>query len=381
MSNTIVNEISKMNIQDPEKPNPVVEVDTGKELINKLLKSINQKKKINLIAYVDDPSCDKHTSTIPDHQESPKRTKIIRKALEMYGFTKLMERTGSISIRKSDLTIVHDKDYVENVFTCGRYNKPVSLPAPSSETSMESIESLEAILAASASVMGGVDTICGKYEVDNKNERYKSNRLRKVFCNVRPPGHHAHVKKGAGFCFMNNVVIGAKFAMTKYKSFIKKVLIFDWDLHHGDGTEDIVKNDPNIMYVSFHRGGTEEKDQFYPFTGTQFKNELGNIYNFPIAADETVESYMEKFNQFMDLAYAFGPDMVMISAGFDSHKDDLYHALPLDYIHFHEMTKSLAKLADTCANGRLISVLEGGYTLGVLYRSVLVHIATLIDGY
>lgn len=376
MSDTnIVSGLDKMNISDTET------VDRGKELIAKLLKSIRAKKKINLVGYVDDPSCDKHMLIATDHQESPKRTKVIRKALTMYGFNDLMERTGSISVLKSDLTAVHDKDYVENVFTCGRYNKPVSLPPPSTETSMRSIDSLEAVLAASASVMGAVDTVCGKYEIENKDGKYNSKRIRKVFCNVRPPGHHAHVKKGAGFCFMNNVVIGAKFAMTKYKSFVKKVLIFDWDLHHGDGTEDIVKNDPNIMYVSFHRGGTEEKDQFYPYTGTQYKNELGNVYNFPIGVTETIESYMAKFNQIMEIAYQFAPDMVMISAGFDSHKDDLYHALPLDYEHFHEMTKALAKLADTCSNGRLVSVLEGGYTLGVLYRSVLVHIATMIDGY
>jgi len=356
------------------------EVDNGKELINALLESIRQKKKINLVAYVDDPSCDNHQQNLPDHQESAKRTKIIRKALIRHGMTKLMERTGSISVKKSDLTSVHDKDYVEEVFTCGKHNKPMSLSEPSSDTSMNDVGSLEAILASVASVMGAVDTVCGKHGIENKNGRYNSNRIRKVFCNIRPPGHHAHVKKGAGFCFMNNVVIGANLAMTKYSSIIKKVLIFDWDLHHGDGTEDIVKNNPNIMYISFHRGG-EGKDRFYPFTGLDYKNDSGNVYNFPITSDETAESYMQKFYQSMKLAYKFAPDMVMISAGFDSHKDDMYHALPLDYIHFHEMTKALAKLADNQASGRLVSVLEGGYTLDVLYKSVLVHVATLIDGY
>lgn len=142
-----------------------------------------------------------------------------------------------------------------------------------------------------------------------------------------------------------------------------------------------MQNDPNVMYMSFHRGGNSSNDYFYPGTGTEFKNELGNVYNFPIGVCESVESYMQKFNQALEIAYKFKPDLVMISAGFDSHKDDLYHALPLDYEHFHEMTKGLAKLSDTCANGRLVSVLEGGYTLPVLYKCVVVHIATMIDGY
>ena len=377
---------------------------TFKPLYNKLINSINEKDKINLIGYIDDPACDSHQQIDSDHQESPNRTKIIRNALKKYGFLEFIRRTGSVDIKKSDLIKVHDLLYVESIIKYAKLNKPVIIPSnsaelyanpdavplPSPDISMKNIDSLASILAAAASVMGAVDTICGDFKL-RKNlrlKKHKTDKLKKVFCNVRPPGHHAHVDHGAGFCFMNNVVIGANYAMTKYANKIKKVLIFDWDLHHGDGTQNIVQNNPNIMYISFHRGGIDEEDYFYPGTGSEqtidligpvIKTNTGNVFNFPIKASDTVETYMNKFVLAMNLAEEFKPDLVMISAGFDSHKDDLYHALPLDYIDFHKMTIRLAKLADTYAHGRLISVLEGGYTLDVLYKCVLIHIASLVE--
>lgn len=354
--------------------------NSGDILIEKLLNSIRRKPKINAIAYVDDPSCDFHKLIDEGHQESHIRTGAIRKAVQELNLDRFMERTGSISVRKADLN-VHSLDYINTIFEHGQKNKPVRLPSPSTEASMTDIGSLESILAAAASVMGGVDVVCGKYEIKKNKKNYKDTRVRKVFCNVRPPGHHAHHDHGAGFCFMNNVAIGANFAMTKYGNLIKKVLIFDWDLHHGDGTQNIFKDNQNVMCVSFHRGGYG-LNKFYPGTGLERSNEAGNIINFPISFGETADSYMKKFNEeFLPMARTFDPDLVIISAGFDSHKDDLYHESPLDYVHFADMTKALAKLADEHASGRLVSVLEGGYTPDVLYKCSAVHIATLIDGY
>ncbi|VBB17839.1 histone deacetylase [Yasminevirus sp. GU-2018] len=394
MSNTETTPSSGVNINAGVSSNtnaPVnsqKQLDVGSTLIKNLLTKIKQKKYINPIAYVDDPLCDGHKLTTKDHQESPDRTKIIRTAIQKYGIDKMLIRSGSITIRLSDLHEAHDKDYIELLTHCGRINKPIEVPKPSTEVSMTDIGSFHAVLGAASSVMGGVDTVCGDFRAESKDYRYVSKRIRKVFCNVRPPGHHAHHDHGAGFCFVNNVAVGVKFAMNKYPSFIKKVLIFDWDLHHGDGTEDIFKDNPNIMYVSFHRGGnrdgtdTDDENAFYPFTGTTHINKHGNVINFPIGKNESVESYMKKFREeFLPRAYAFKPDLVMLSAGFDSHKDDLYHALPLDYSHFREMTIELMKLADKCSSGRLVSCLEGGYTLNVLYKCVAVHVLTMIDGY
>lgn len=354
-------------------------LDTGSELIRSLLTEIKSKKSINAIAYIDDPGCDKHKLIVEDHQESPFRTQIIRKAFQKYGVDKFLVKSGSISVRKSDLVNVHDVDYIGSIVNCARTNKPINVPEPSSEISMTDISSLESILAAVASVMGGVDTVCGGVKInDKKTKKYSNKVITKVFCNVRPPGHHAHKNHGAGFCFVNNVATGVKFAQEKYFDIVKKILIFDWDLHHGDGTQDIFNNDSNVMYVSFHRGGQDE-DVFYPGTGLTSQ---ANIFNYPIGKTESVESYMDKFyNSFLPLAYEFNPDLVMISAGFDSHKDDKYHELPLDYKHFQQMTIELMKLADKCAGGRLVSVLEGGYTLEVLYKCATVHVLTMINGY
>lgn len=366
-----------------EANNNINNINNGDIIIQQLLSSIKSKKNIIPVAYIDDPSCDKHI--VEGHQESQERTKSIRNAINKFGLSEFMIKSGSINLKISDMKNIHDHDYIDLIIKCGRLNKPIDIPG-STEISMTNIDSLEAIFAASASVLGAVDTVCGKVTTRKKCKKtkykYSTKQVRKIFCNIRPPGHRASKNHGAGFCFLNNVAIGAKFAMDKYNSFVKKILIFDWDLHHGDGTEDIFKDVPNVMYVSFHRGGTDIKDKFYSYSGTTYMNELKNVINFPIMVDESVESYMTKFKEeFLPLAYEFNPDLVFISAGFDSHKDDLYHALPLDYCHFQEMTKDLSKLADDCATGRLISVLEGGYDINVLYRCALVHMLTLVDGY
>jgi acetoin utilization deacetylase AcuC-like enzyme len=359
------------------------------ELIASIKKKIKKKNKINLVCYVDDPACDKYASIIEDDEESQNRTKIIRKAMIKYGLIDWMGKIGSINVRKYNLFPCHDKQYVETIFNCGRMNRPIKIPGPSSQISMRSIDSLEGILAAIASVMGAIDTVCspvklsgintasGKFLSKKCSKMYHSKKVNKVFCNVRPPGHRAHYKKGSEHCFFNNVAVAAKFAMIKYPAIIRKVLIFDWGLACGDGTENIFQNNPDVMFVSFH-AHKPELDGFQEPDGKKIEN----VYKFPITGDETIESYMDKFNnKFLPLAHEFKPDLVMISAGFDSHKDDPCHVLPLDYGDYHEMTKGLMKVADTWASGRLVSVLEAGYELNVLFKSVIVHIATMIDGY
>lgn len=357
--------------------------DNGNKLFHELMVSIKNKPKINLVCYVDDPECDLHANVGDEHQESQQRTKKIREFIKLTGLNQLLYLIGSASVTKQELYKTHDKQYVETIISCGRTNKPVLLPHPSSEISMTNINSLNSIFAAVGSVSAAIDTVCGECKTKN-NDLYIDSQIKKVFCNVRPPGHHAHHRNGAGFCFLNNVALGANRALNNFPNTIKKVLIFDWDLHHGDGTEDIFGGNPNVIYASFHRGGENMKDRFYPGTGASEKSKWKNIFNFPIGYDESLDvgSYMDKFNnKFLPIAHEFNPDLIIISAGFDSHKDDLYHQLPLDYDHFHAMTTSLMKLADKCANGRLISVLEGGYTPEVLSMSVAIHLATLINGY
>ena len=250
----------------------------------------------------------------------------IREFLAQIGLDKLLYLIGSTSVTKQDLFKTHDKEYVEMIINFRRKNKPIVIPEPSREISMTNIGSLNSIFAAVGSVFAAIDTVCGGCKIESDRNLYNSKQITKVFCNVRPPGHHAHHRKGAGFCFLNNVALGATIALNKYPTTIKKVLIFDWDLHHGDGTEDIFHGNPNVMYASFHRGGEHGLDKFYPGTGASEISQWKNIFNFPIGYNEStdVQSYMNKFNnKFLPKAYEFNPDLVMISAGFDSHKDDL----------------------------------------------------------
>ena len=142
--------------------------DTGSNLIYEIIKSIKNKKKRNLVCYVDDPNCDLHQNNIKDHQEAPNRTKIIRMALNKYGLNDMIEQIGSVSITKSDIELCHDKKYIETIFHCCKLNVPNEIPPPSTEISVKSIDSLSSILASVSSVFGAVDTVCGDCRIDEK---------------------------------------------------------------------------------------------------------------------------------------------------------------------------------------------------------------------
>jgi len=393
-----------------KRDNPGVP-DTGKkpitDLMTSLIDKVQNKEKINLVLYVDDNACDKHRSIDKDNKDSPARSNIVRLALDAYDVNKLIKKTGSISIRKADLTTVHDVEYIDTLFACARQDKPVTIPLPSTGISMSDISSLESILASAASVMGAIDTICGKMKVKDQKKIYKSRLAKKVFCLVRPPGNQAFRNRGTKNCFLNNIAIGVKFATDKYEDLIHKVLIFDWSLERGDGIIDIFKNDSNIMYVSFHKdNGTVVSDNLDgdlstthltsdPIggptggpTGEPTGGPTGeptttyqNILCYPITSEDTSETYINKFkNEFLPQAYNFKPDIVIISAGFDSHKEDSKESLSqVDFNTYTMMTKELSKLADTCSDGRLVSVLEGGYNKDTLYKSAVVHALAMMD--
>lgn len=384
-------------------------------LVEAINDKIKEKEPINLVGYVYDAHCTQHKllpvtdergRTVP-HQESPDRVAKINGAIRVTGLNQIMFHAGTISLKRADFLRAHVKEYTQTIEDVCKQNRPAELPPPSTETSITDFNSLESIFAAVASVMGGVNVACSGAKISTAQiidsykqkqmipPRYKSEIPKRIFCNVRPPGHHAHSDHGAGFCFMNNVVIGAKYALDKYPN-INRVFIFDWDLHHGDGTQQIVGQEPTILaddvespilYGSIHRGKETDDDgnqknetDFYPFTGTTKDNEtFTNVINVPLEQGATIDDYKAGFNRILRRAKKFNPDLIMISAGFDSHKDDLYGELPLDYGDYEYMTKKLINLANECADGRIVSVLEGGYTIDVLIRCVAVHVATMIN--
>jgi acetoin utilization deacetylase AcuC-like enzyme len=388
-----------------EKRSRTETITVGNDVMSYILSSINtkidEKKKINMVCYIYDDKCKNHEQ-IPNkdadgklvpHQESKKRVTQINECVKKTGLSTLLISSGSVDLKRSDLLKIHTRKHVEYVEEVCKENKPRLFKDPYTDVSISNFSSLESIYAAVASVKGAINQVCSNNQISikhlkkqhkkNKTKRsiYRSNIPKRSFCNVRPPGHHAHSDHGSGFCFMNNVGCGAKYALDTYPDTVKRVLIFDWDLHHGNGTQEIFANyddrkDNSVFYASIHRG-----NDFYPFTGTFEDNKYySNVLNIPLKANCTIDEYMDKFNNiFLPRAYEYKPDLIIISAGFDSHKDDLYSELPLDYEDYVYMTQKLIDLANNCADGKIVSVLEGGYTTHVLIRAVTSHIATLID--
>jgi acetoin utilization deacetylase AcuC-like enzyme len=313
----------------------------------------------NRIGIVDDERCEYHVQT-PEHQESPNRIIAIRQKLKETGLYDQLIKIEPIDPENEDLLLVHTDKYINKVVrTCSNYPRAM---IDSQDVRVSGKDSLISAGVAVGGVLSAVDTVIN------------SDNIRKVFCNIRPPGHHASSHKASGFCIFNNVAIGVKKALT-YPG-INSVLIFDWDLHHGNGTQTIFKCSKDVMFSSFHRG-----EGFYPDSGKYAETgKYYNIDNHPQHEHNTIEEYMTEFyNDFLPKAYEFNPDIVFISCGFDGHKDDMYEALPLDYDNFKQMTKELCILANKCSKSRLVSVLEGGYTLNVLAKCTTVHIQEMLN--
>ena len=199
--------------------------------------------------------------------------------------------------------------------------------------------------------------------------------VKNAFCVVRPPGHHATRDKGMGFCLFNNVAIGALYLRKVYG--ITRVLIVDWDLHHGNGTQDIFYEDPGVFYFSTHQEG------LYPGTGKSFEEGIdkgfGTTLNCPIqpganSAQAVISAFQDKLLPALE---SYKPEFVLISAGFDAHKEDPLGGLSLTEEHFASLTNIVKEIAKKWANERIVSVLEGGYNLTTLARSAKEHFLVL----
>jgi acetoin utilization deacetylase AcuC-like enzyme len=222
-------------------------------------------------------------------------------------------------------------------------------------------ESYDAALLAAGAVLQAVDGVM-------KGE------LSAAFCAVRPPGHHAESEAAMGFCLFNNIAIGARYAQKKYG--VERVAILDWDVHHGNGTQEIFYADDSVFYISLHQY------PYYPGTGAANETGTGNgeglTLNCPMAAGSGWKEYEEAFrSKILPALHKFQPHLVMISAGFDAHKDDPLAHIQLTEDSFAEMTNMMMEIASKYCNGKIISVLEGGYDLQALARSVEKHVHAL----
>ncbi len=200
---------------------------------------------------------------------------------------------------------------------------------------------------------------------------------KRAFCLVRPPGHHALANHAMGFCLVNNIAVGAKLAIAKHH--LQRVLIVDWDVHHGNGTQDLFWNDPQVGFFSIHRY------PFYPGTGAADETggdlALGTKLNVPITFGTPRQQYLEQFEQALEkIAAKMTPELILISAGFDAHHLDPIGSLGLEGADFQAMTRMVIDVANRYADGRIVCVLEGGYHPDAVAECVNLHIRELIQG-
>ena len=219
--------------------------------------------------------------------------------------------------------------------------------------------SKEATLDAVGSIITAIDGV--------QNKEFQN-----AFCAVRPPGHHAEKNKAMGFCIYNNVAIGAHYLIDKYK--FNKIAIVDFDVHHGNGTQDIFYDNEKVLYISTHQY------PYYPGTGTeQEKGKYNNIFNIPLPAGTTSKEYLNAYEFVLKKIKEFKPDFILFSAGFDAHKDDPLAQFQLKSEDFYNLTKRTLALAKLYCDGKVVSILEGGYDLNALQESSEMHVNALLE--
>ena len=196
--------------------------------------------------------------------------------------------------------------------------------------------------------------------------------FKNAFCAVRPPGHHAEKEKAMGFCIYNNVAVGANYLIEKYK--YNKIAIIDFDVHHGNGTQNIFYDNEKVLFISTHQY------PYYPGSGSEKeKGNFNNVLNIPLEAGTSAEKYLNAYENVLNKVREFKPEFLLISAGFDAHIDDPLAQLQLSSEDFYKITKRTLEISKPFCNGNVVSILEGGYDLKALQESTKRHVDALIE--
>ena len=303
------------------------------------------------ISLISHPDCALHEMG-SHHPESPARLSAIQDQLLSSGLDLVLQHHDAPLASREQLSRVHDPEYVEHIFRKAPDEGRVWLDP---DTCMNP-HSLSAALRASGAVVLGVDLVI-------------SGQSKAAFCNVRPPGHHAEHNKAMGFCIFNNIAVGAAHALQVYQ--LKRIAIVDFDVHHGNGTEDIFREVPEILLCSTFQ------HPFYPNTGNNVVPD--HIINVPLPAGTDGQAFRAAVeSHWIPTLETFQPELILISAGFDAHIEDDMANLGLVEQDFAWVTHVIKTIADKYAKGRIVSVLEGGYALSALGRSVAAHIDALL---
>ena len=256
---------------------------------------------------------------------------------------------------RSLLKITHSSDYINFVET----SFPKKGLSFLDGDTIVSPGSKNATLDAVGSIIAAIDGV--------QNKEFKN-----AFCAVRPPGHHAEKNKAMGFCIYNNVAVGANYLIDKYK--LSKIAIIDFDVHHGNGTQDIFYDNEKVLYISTHQF------PYYPGSGTeQEKGKYNNIFNIPLAAGTTSEEYLNAYEFVLKKIKEFKPEFILFSAGFDAHKDDPLAQLQLEAEDFYTLTRRTLELSKLYCDGKVVSILEGGYDLLALQKCSEMHVKALLE--
>lgn len=301
------------------------------------------------IALISHPLCALHQIG-EGHPECPDRYKVIAEALRRYPFHKASAHEAPLANR-AQLITAHDEQYVDWIFSIAPKEGLAMLDA---DTGMNQY-TLEAALRAAGAVIFAVDLVM-------KDE------AQVAFCNIRPPGHHAERAQGMGFCFFNNVAIGVLHAIHTYG--LTRIAIIDFDLHHGNGTQDIFQTDDRVLLCSSF------EHPLYP--GYDPEKDNHHILNVPLAAGTGGDVFRAKVKAaWFDRLNAFKPQFIFFSAGFDAHANDPLGNLQLTKADYVWLTKEIAEIAKVHCGGKMVSVLEGGYNLEALAECVPAHVESL----
>jgi acetoin utilization deacetylase AcuC-like enzyme len=301
----------------------------------------------------------RHLAGDVGHPERPERLTAIQKSLENAGLFETLERIKPRPATQAELELAHSPAYlalVEHELT-----GLDGLGQLSTGDTLVSRDSLEVAKLAVGGVLEAVDGVVAA-------------RVNRAFCAVRPPGHHATRDRGMGFCIFNNVALAARYVQQVRG--LRRVLIVDWDYHHGNGTQDIFYADDSVFYFSTHHFGA------YPGTGdpseTGIGKGTGSTLNVPLPPGAGDAEILHAFeSKLVPAVKGFKPDFVLISAGFDAMRNDLLGCLDVTPAGFAHITRVVLRLADSFCQGRIVSVLEGGYWLEGLGESVAAHVAAL----
>jgi acetoin utilization deacetylase AcuC-like enzyme len=311
----------------------------------------------NISAIAADPICREHLAG-REHPERPERYDVVHDALRKSGLLDRMTPLAPRAATEEELRLCHRREYLALV----RHDVDSGYPYLSTGDTDITRNSWEVACRAAGAGLNAVDAVL-------------TGAARTAFCVVRPPGHHANAARGMGFCVFNNIAIAARYAQQKHG--VGRVLIVDWDVHHGNGTQDIFYADPSVFFFSTHQW------PLYPGTGRADETGAGaadgTTMNRPLPAGSGRAEILGAVRQcLLPAMQTYRPELVLISAGFDSRIDDLLGRFTLTDQDFVDLTIAVREIADRSAGGRVVSMLEGGYNLDGLASAAAAHVSALI---